>query len=353
MSEDIQKPETQKPEPLPQDTPTARPGNQIVYLGLVIALVALGATAWQWLDNQRRSTATEQTLTNRLSQFEQRNSESLALSRLAEENSAKAIARITLLQQKVDESHSQQEALQTLYIELANNRDERTISEVDQLVVIASQQLQLAGNVKPALLALQTADSRLQQLDKPQIIALRKVIGRDIQRLQALPGVDIVGMSLKLESLVEAADKLPLASERHPATKLPVLPEWDSNPWRRLMQDVWHDIKNMVRIERVDQPELPLLAPDQTYFLRENLKLRLLATRLSLLQHDETTYRTDLHTVEVWLKSHFDTRDPSTQNALATLQQLLSSDISLDLPEISDSLNAVAKYKLSLERGKP
>jgi uroporphyrin-3 C-methyltransferase len=333
--------------------PVPRTANRATQVALVLAVIAISASAWQWLDQRQREKALEQTLTQRLSQFEQRNSESLVLARLAEENTAKAAAKIALLEQRLDESRSQQEALQTLYLELANNRDERTISEVEQLVIIASQQLQLAGSVKPALLALQTADSRLQQLDKPQVIALRKVIGNDIQRLQALPGVDVVGMSLKLEALVDAADKLPLASERHPATKIPILPDWDSNPWRRLVQEVWQDIKHMVRIERIDQPEVPLLAPEQTYFLRENLKLRLLATRISLLQHDETTYRTDLHTVEVWLKNHFDTRDAATQNALATLQQLLSSDISLQLPDISESLNAVAKYKLSLERGKP
>lgn len=344
MSEDI----------TPPDTAPTRPVNHFSHFALLLAAAALAISTWQWLDNRHTSSALEATLSERLSQFDERGRESQVLSKHAEDLATQASAQAALLNQKLEDSRAQQEALQTLYLELANNRDEWTIAEVEQLLVIASQQLQLAGNVQAALLALQNADARLQNLDKPQIISLRKVIGRDIQRLQALPSVDVVGMSLKLESLSEAADKLPLASMHHPeATKNPIMPDWDANPWRRLSQEVWHDIKNMVRLERMDRPEQPLLAPEQAYFLRENLKLRLLATRIALLQHDEAIYRSDLQTAENWVTHYFDVSDAATKSALNTLHQLSSSDISIEIPAISESLNAVAKYKLSLERGKP
>jgi len=335
-----------------QDTPLLQTTRPAVQAALILAVVALVATAWQWLDQHQRSVKLENTLTQRLSEFDERNRETLTLSKHAEESTAQASAKIALLDQKLEESRAQQEALQTLYLELANNRDAWTITEAEQLVIIASQQLQLAGNVKPALLALQTADSRLQELDKPQIIQLRKIIGKDIQKLQALPSVDIVGMSLKLEALADTADKLPLNTERHPKTDTTAKPDWDSNPWHRLTQEVWQDIQRMVRIERMDHPETPMLAPEQSYFLRENLKLRLLAARIALLQHDEATYRVDLHTAEMWIRRHFDPQEATTKTALATLQQLSSSSITIQLPDISESLNAVAKYKLALERSK-
>jgi uroporphyrin-3 C-methyltransferase len=334
------------------DNPDQKPGKPYLQIALSVAVMALIATGWQWLDNRQQANALQKTLTARLSQFEEKNRESLVLAKRAEEITAQAAAKVAFLEQRLEESRAQQESLQTLYLELANNRDEWTISEVEQLLVIASQQLQLAGNVKPALLALQTADNRLQQLDKPQVIALRKIIGRDIQKLQALPNVDIVGMSLKLEALVDGVQKLPLGSERHPVADIATRPDWDSSPWHRLTQEIWQDIKRLVRIERMDHTELPLLAPDQAYFLRENLKLRLLAARIALLQHDETTYRTDLHTAEGWLKRYFDLHDATTQQALGLLQQLMSSSITIQIPDVSESLNAVSKYKLSLERAK-
>ena len=234
----------------------------IAQSAIVLAMLAMLAAGWQWWDYRQKSRELEQTLTQRLGRFDERNSESHMLSRRAEETAVQAAARVALLEQRLEASRAQQEALQTLYLELANNRDEWAISEVEQLLITANQQLQLASNVKPALLALQTADNRLKNLDKPQILVLRKVLAQDIQRLQALPNVDFVGMNLRLEELVEAVDKLPLASERHPYVK-PAQPDWDTNPWRQLAQEIWQDIKKLVRIEHMDQPELPLLEPEQ------------------------------------------------------------------------------------------
>lgn len=318
---------------------------------LALALIALGVVTWQWLNTRHRFIDIEQALTTRLEQYSANNQQSLAISKQADEHSTEAAARTELLEQKLAESRDQQEALQTLYMELANNREERVIAEVEQLMIIANQQLQLAGNIKPALLALQTADTRLQQLDTPQVTQLRKAIAQNIQQLQSLPQVDIVGMSLKLENLAENIDNLPLVSERHPVTATALRPDWDSNPWRRLAQEVWQDLKLMVRLERVDRPEPPLLAPDQTFFLRENIKLRLLTARIALLQHDEATYRADLQAAEQWLTGHFDTREAATQSALATIKQLSANDIVIQIPDISESLGLISKYKLSLERG--
>ena len=319
---------------------------------LVLVLFALCLVTWLWLGTRYRFSELEQTLTQRLEQYDGRNHESSALAKRAEENTMQFSARIALLEQKLAESRNQQEALQTLYLELANNREERLIAEVEQLLIIANQQLQLAGNIKPALLAMQTADTRLLQLDSPQIIPLRKAVAKDIQRLQTLPTVDIVGMSLRLENLTESINELPLISERHPKTSDAPMPDWNSSPWHRLAQEVWQDLKHMVRIERTDRAEPPLLPPEQSYFLRENLKLHLLTARIALLQHDEASYRADLGAAETWLKRHFDMHDPATNSVLASLAQLSASGITIQTPDISESLSMVSRYKLTLERGK-
>ncbi|ROH86867.1 heme biosynthesis operon protein HemX [Pseudomethylobacillus aquaticus] len=318
---------------------------------LILVVLALGLMAWMWWASNQRAQQLEQSLAVRLDDFNARTQETLTIAKLAEERSVTLAARAEMLEQRLAESRGQQEALQTLYYELANNREERIISEVEQLVIIASQQLHLASNVRSALLALQTAESRLQQLNTPQVIPLRKAVGQDIQRLQALPTVDTVGISLKLEGLADSADILPLVSERHPkATALATGPSLAGNTWQRLGAEIWHDLKQMIRLERVDRPEPPLLAPEQHFFLRENFKLRLLTARLALLQHDEATYRADLQAAEKWLAAYFDLREISTNNALTTLKQLSASTIVIDLPDINETLGLVSKYKLSLER---
>lgn len=345
-----------EPTHLPTTIPTPpqrRRRERLAMAALTLAVIALLALGWQWLEQRQRIRNIEQALTQRLSEFSQSNQQSLALARQASANSAEQAARLALLDQRLEESRSQLEALQTLYLEVTNNRDAWAISDVEQLLMIAGQQLQLAGNVKSALIALQTADSRLQQIDKPQIIQLRKTLQGDIQRLQALPSIDVTGISLRLQTLVESVDQLPLRSERHPHGDSPQQPVWDTNPWRRLGQEVWLDLKRMVRIERIDRPEPPLLAPEQAYFLRENLKLRLLTARIALLQHDENSYRSDLQTAKTWISRHFDTRDGHTRLALQQLDQLSAGNIRIELPDIGASLSAISKYKLSLERARP
>jgi len=331
------------------DEPRAMPSATIA---LIVALVALVLLAWQWLDNRQRFNAMEYSLTQKLSEFDTRNRESQLLAKQAEDASAQAAAHLAVLEQKLAESQSQQDALQTLYQEFANNRDERLVSEAEQLLVLAGEQLQLAGNVKSALLAMQTADMRLQQIDKPQAIQLRKLINKDIERLQAVPAVDVVGTSLRLEGMAASVEKLLLISEHHPRSANDNLaPDYEMNAWRRLAGEVWHDIRQLVRIERIDRPEPPLLTPEQSFFLRENLRLRLLTARIALLQRDDSSYHADLRAADEWLKRHFDTSDQNVQATLATIRQLSSNIINIQLPDISESLNAASRYKLSLEKG--
>jgi uroporphyrin-3 C-methyltransferase len=311
------------------------------------------ALSWHWLNTRHRFNQLEQALTMRLEQYNLSNQQSITVSKLADERSVEASARIAMLEQRLAESRNQQEALQTLYYELANTREERLIAEVEQLMTIANQQLQLAGNIKPALLALQTAEGRLQQIEAPQVIQLRKALAQDIQRLQSLPLVDIAGMSTRLENLAETVDALPLVSDRHPQPESKQAPDLQASSWQRLAHEVWQDIKQIIRLERIDRPEPPLLAPEQNYFLRENIKLRLLSARIALLRHDEVSYRADLRAVEKWLLEHFDMRESASKIMLSTIRQLSADNIVIDVPNINESLTLVNKYKLTLERSRP
>lgn len=320
---------------------------------LVVAVAAIVLIGWQWMDARQRFTALEMTLSQRLNDFDTRNRESQLLAKKAEESGSQSATRIAILEQKLAESQSQQEALQALYLEFANNRDERVVSEAEQLLIVAGEQLHLSRNLKTALMALQTADMRLQELNKPQAIHLRKLIAKDIERLQALPDVDVVGSSLRLEGMASIVEKLPLMSEHHPRVVSDVsAPDYESNPWRRLAGEIWQDLRQLVRIERIDRPEPPLLTPEQSFFLRENLRLRLLTARIALLQRDESSYQADLRAAEDWLKRHFDTSDQHVQSTMASIHQLAGNAINLQLPDISETLNAAGRYKLSLEKGK-
>lgn len=320
--------------------------------GLLLAVIALVLIGWQWLDSRQHTSSLEQNLGKRLAEFDSRNKESQIVAAQAQEESRQAMVKISLLEQKLTESQNQQVALEALYQELSRNRDEWVLAEIEQILLIASQQLQLAGNPKAALIALQTADSRLQRLDKPQFIGLRKVIVKDIERLQALPAVDVVGYSLHLDGLINAVDDLPLLmSGELPPDRAAVKPSGEERPWVKLGREIWQDMKQLIRIQNMDNPEAPLLSPSQSYFLRENLKLRLLSARIALLRHDETSYKADLKAADNWLRRYFDVKAKATQAALGTLKELSSGgSVNIEMPDISDSLNTVRNYKLTRER---
>jgi uroporphyrin-III C-methyltransferase len=245
-------------------------------------------------------------------------------------------------------------ALEALYQELTRNRDEATLEEVEQLLLIANQQLQLASNVKAALIAMQEADARLQRLDRPQLSSLRKVLSTDMDLLKAAPYVDTVGVSIRLDNLAASVDALPLAMELRPpepgASRFPQIPVTE-NIWLRFFHEAWEDIKRLVRIQHMDKPDIALLSPSQAYFLRENLRLRLLSARHALLARDGTSFKADIDASVDWIGRYYDNSSKSVVNMLETLTQLRESEVGIELPRISASLDAVRNYRLAGDRG--
>lgn len=327
----------------------------IFNLGWVVLVIgAIVTLGWQWLNTRHRFNAIEQSLSQKLEQYQAINKQSMGIAKLAQEQSVQANMRTIVLEQKLAESRDQQEALQTLYTQLAESRESTAVAEVEQLLNIASQQLQLNGNVKSALLALQAAQKRLEPLDLPRAIHLRETLNAEIENLREIPQIDVISMSAQLTQLSELCGKLPLISERQPtlnakaaAEKQPTQP---MSPLNAFVHNIWDDIKNLITVERINKPEPPLLAADQAFYLRENVKLRLLTARIALLQHDETTYKADLNTVKSWLNEYFDTQHPDAIKAFNLLNKLSSNNISIELPQLTESFAAVTRYKLTLEQ---
>jgi uncharacterized protein HemX len=273
----------------------------------------------------------------------------------ANESMRDAQAKIAVLEGRLAESQSQQLALESLYQELSRNRDEWALAEIEQVLTIAAQQLQLSSNVRAALLALQLAESRLARSDRPQFIPVRKALARDIERLRALPSVDITGLSLRLDELVAAVDGLPLAFDERspPVGKGGATGAADIVPagfFARFGAELWAELRSLIQIRTMDGPEPPLLLPSQAYFLRENLKLRLLNARLALAMRDEAGFREDVRVAQTWLKRYFDSRSKPAGSFAAQLKQLGGSALTFELPTLVDSLEAVRSFKAHRER---
>jgi uroporphyrin-3 C-methyltransferase len=340
--------------------------RRVTYAGLsVLALLLLA----QWWTARTEQSALRMEVAQRLHSGDTTNTETKLIVKSVQEGIKEMQAKVTVLESRQSEAQSQQLALEQLYQDLSKNRDDWALAEIEQVLSTASQQLQLAGNVQGALIALQNADRGLSRSDKPQFITIRRALARDQDKLKALPNLDLTGMALRLDSIIGQIDGMPLLSDEKPS--LPATQpknartknsartlattgkdtagtDWLAvldDKWQSWINEMWTEVRQLIRVRSVETPDALLLAPGQAYYARENLKLRLLNARLALLSRNESAFRSDMIAAQDAITKYFDTRARQTQVAQALLKQVQGSNLSIEMPNLADSLNAVRKYK--------
>ena len=320
----------------------------------VLSVLAIVAALGAWYDMRRQLERTREQVARQVHDNGAEARDARLIAREAQEALREVQAKVGALDAKLAESQTQQLTLESLYQDLSRNRDDWVLAEIEQVLTIASQQLQLAGNVQAALIALQSADARLARSDRPQFLTIRKAIARDIEKLRVAPNLDVTGLTLRLDQVIAKLNDLPLLvdgrteeeAQRAAAVQTVAAEPW----WRRWPRGAWNEIKQLVRVQRLDAVDQKLLSPEQRYFARENLRLRLLHARVALLQRDERAFKADVQASLEQLRTYFDSRERDVFAAVATLAQLNNAAISVELPTIADSLNAVHSAKLPREK---
>ena len=69
-----------------------------------------------------------------------------------------------------------------------------------------------------------------------------------------------------------------------------------------------------------------------------------------LLTRDQASYKDDLSAARAWLTRYYDTGDKAVASTTATLRTLHESSISIQLPDISATLDALRTYRQPRER---
>ena len=338
--------------PSPGRPATAGPdrlARAAVAAAIVVAVVAF-ALAW---NAHQSNSSFQQSAGARLADLGAELAQSKAALAQAQAALKDSVARLAELESRLAEAQESRVALDEMYRELSRGADDRMLAEVEQLLILVSQQLQLAGNVKGALIAMQAADQRLSRADKLQTSALRRTINADMDRLKALPLVDTVGIAVKIDALVQQVDTLALVIAVTPPTRNAAHARLIDEPqYLRVARDFWEEMKGLVRIREIEPGDAALLSPPQNYFLRENLKLRLLAARVSLLARDEQSFRDDIRAAQGWIARYFDGKVKTTAAALATLKGLADSPVSISVPDINASLSAVRAARAAREKSR-
>lgn len=321
-------------------------------LGVVASLV-LGVGLWvkigawqvQW--QQQTTAALEQASQARLQ------------AKQAQDMVLDTAAKLALAESRLAEAALQRSQLEELMQSLSRSRDENLVVDIEAAVRFAMQQAQLTGSVEPLVASLQSAAQRLNRLSQPRLVPVQRAVAKDLDQIRSANYADLPTLLVKLDELVLLVDDLPVANAlittNQPSTTNPNTAAKAKNNrraasaefpsilwWQGVWQELQTQLLGLVRVSRIDAPEVALLAPEQAYFVRENLKLRLLNARLGLLSRQNEVVRTDLTLAATQLQRYFDAKARKSQLARDALQQLQAQARTLQLPRVDNTLAALA-----------
>jgi uroporphyrin-3 C-methyltransferase len=329
-------------DPLQAVPATPEPLTRGLVMGMgVVALLALLASGLLW----QKLSSIQELLARQSADTAAQSLEARASAKQAQELAREAAARVAVFDARLSEVALQRTQLEELMQSLSRSRDENLVVDIESAIRLAQQQAQLTGSVEPLLAALKSADQRVVRAAQPRLTPLQRAIARDIDRIKSAAVSDTPGLLVKLDELVHLADELVVANAVAPANALASIkrasPEAPPVWWQRSLQVVRDEARSLLRVSRIEQPEAALLSPEQSFFLRENFKLKLLNARLGLLARQLESSRSDLAAASTSLSKYFDATSRKTQTASALLQQVQLQMKTLQLPRVDETLAAL------------
>lgn len=367
-------PEADLPAPthhLPHD---GEPSGWVRY-AIVILSVAVAAAGWQAWQAGKRVQSLEKELVRRQQDSQGQATEARVLAKQAEELSREAAARATLLETRLTEIALQRSQVEDLIKNLSLSRDENLVFDIESSLRVATQQAALTGSAEPLIVAMQSAEERLARAKQPRLDNIRRALAKDLDRARATRVADINTLAIRLDEAARLVDEVPLLNQPDTGPTGPTAPR-ASTPakdrsaaankaaavassasaaeaetgWRSALlgwgkdaaQTVWTETRGLIRLTRIAQPEAMLLAPDQAFFLRENMKLRLLNARLALMSRQAAQAAADLRQIERLLPRYFDAQSRKTQLLQSMVTDAIAQSQQTQVPRPDDTLAALA-----------
>lgn len=353
--------------PAPSPAPAAVPAAAATTLSgraWVVGAAFVGALAVASITlalyTQQRVKTLEQELVRRQQGSQDQATEARALAQQAQELARAAEAKVTLLEGRVAETTLQRNQLEELIQQLSRSRDENVLADIDAAIRVAVQQSGITGSAEPLIGALRQAEERLARINQPRTERVRRALSRDIDRVKAVALTDIASLTMRLDEAVRLADELPLLSQpdrrvNRPAAaaSAPARRASDATAagdWLRVVIDgwnnvagaIWAEVRSLVRVTRIDNPEAMLVAPEQAWFLRENLKLRLMNARLALMSRQFDTAQSDLRDALAALERYFDRNSRRVTSSIELVRQVSTQARQLSVPRPDETLAAIA-----------
>lgn len=299
-------------------------------LGGVAILLALGLTGGLYLHGHKNAVAQQAELAQLKQQL------ASAMSKIDQSNSkdAEQLAALGQTQQRLQ---GEMQGLQNRVLDLNDKRpNDWMLAESEYLVRMAGRKLWLEHDLVSAITLLGNADERIAALNDPSLMPIRKALAEDITKLKGMPRIDREGLTLKLAALEDQIELLPLSAVNMPEAKQEQDQAVSTNPdeWESNLKKNWVKFtENFITIRRRDGAVEALLSPQQEFFLRENLKTKLLQAQLAVYREQQPLYEDSIDKAQRWLTQYFDTDNSATHYMQGELDKLKGEQIQISYPE--------------------
>lgn len=320
--------------------------NALATCALVLAALGLGASGFLFVQGQNVLKNQELAFNQKIDKAALGESENAALLKDNLNRQSAIQSELDRLDSGVKANGEQILMTQKSYRELTKGRADWLVDETETILNLAAQQLVLTGNIQTAVGVLEHIDSRLSRFDQAELLPLKQAISSDLAELKNRPYVDISGTALRIDRLETAVSGLPLMLDGVLKPGVQARNEAVSASWWNVWEKSLGTLKGLVEIRRLENNDAMLISPEQAYFVRENLRLRLLDARTALMQRNSEVYQSDLNNAETAVRQYFDAKSPATQSWLKELAELKALDVRMTADDgLKNSLNAVRAYR--------
>ncbi|WP_322803321.1 uroporphyrinogen-III C-methyltransferase [Vibrio alfacsensis] len=319
-------------------------GVKLGTVAIILSIVFGGGLTYKLLEQQSEYQAQIAQLQSQLKQTQ--TSITQELSQVQKETIEKATTATHKAEVVLGQQQKSIESLQLAVADVKGRRpNDWLLAEADYLVKLAGRKLFLEHDVESATQLMESADQRIAALNDPSLVRLRKAMANDITKLRTVPLIDRDGLVLRLTALQQQVDKLPLANA--------LLPEAAAIEKKEVSEDIanWQDnlmtslkdfSENFITFRTRDGNVIPLLSPQQHFYLKENIKAKLETAIKAVYQEQSEIYTTSLETADKWAMAFFNQDDNSVKEFNKALGQLSKKDIDVEYPSKLESQNQLS-----------
>ena len=325
-------------------------GGKALGLGaLVLSLIALGASGLLFVQGQNSFNNLDTKVSNKIDQAKIGEVDAVAAMKKNQADQLELQNKLQLLQKDNQRLNNQLTQVDQAYQQLVKSRHQWLVDEIEFSLNVATQQLLLTGNKEATIKSLKSIESRLNQFDKPELVPLKQAISTDLIALsQGASNVNITSTAVMISSLEGRVDGLKTLLEG--VLTKPDAPDAASNPNVSWWQNVWNGIKDsfkgLVEVRKLDNKDAMLISPEQSEYLKENIRLHLVSARIALMQQQSELYKSELQAVDTAMRRYYDTNDKLTKDWLADLAQVQQVQLGGNPADgLKNSLAAVQQFQ--------